>query len=449
MRFSVRIVTPAFSYGAASSSAPKPEIRPPSIKGLIRWWFRTSANGTLLHLGATPEESLKCVRKMEDLLFGSTERGSPFRLRVLPEGLRTGVKAKDLFSECCYLLKDEGEEVTRYEYRVGYLGYGIDENLESIEGNFVLSLDFKRGIRRRDQELSREIVTLSVALWGALGGIGRRQRRGFGSVAVSKVLNHGEMVPKEIELTSDPFRLETVMSVLKELEERIGEYSKDVGCEISGRSSAAEPGFTALHSSTLTILQGPSLDDPVDALRELAFRLRRFREVGSQAKEECVKPKKKEVTEKQPVTVQYEEQIRPLFDGRLRGEELKLEWSVFGLPHNYFSPSRWRKAKEGGSDLKKRGRRSRRINYRAIITWSARGSRGSRRASPVFAKVVPTDGGKYAPIVYTMPSPYLPSNSELRVQLIGSGRTFRSPVPSMNKLTEFFNYLREAWSQDS
>ncbi len=445
MRFSIRLVTPAFSYGVMRAPVSKPEIRSSSIKGLLRWWFRTSANGTLLHLGATPRESLKCVRKMEDLLFGSTERSSPFRLRILPRGLRIGVKAGDLFSEYC-CLQHEGEVVTKY--RVGYLGYGIDESLHSIEGDFTLCLDFKRGIRERDQELSREIIMLSVALWGALGGIGRRQRRGLGSVVVSKIVSHGGVDPKVTKLISDPFYPETVMSVLKELEERIGEYSKDVGCEIGGGGSAAEPEFTALHSSTLTIIQGPSFDDPIDALRELAFRLRRFREVGSQVREECVKPEKEEVMERRSITVQYMEQISPLLDGESRGEKLELDWSVFGLPHNYFSPSRWRKAKKEKSGQKKRGRRSKRINYRAIITWSTGRSGGNRRASPVFAKVVPLDDGKYAPIVYTMPSPYLPPSSELRIQ-IGSertSRTFRSPVPSMKKLTEFFNYLREVWS---
>lgn len=35
------IITPMFLGGADNSPDAEPELRPPSIRGAMRWWFRT------------------------------------------------------------------------------------------------------------------------------------------------------------------------------------------------------------------------------------------------------------------------------------------------------------------------------------------------------------------------------------------------------------------------
>ncbi|MEZ4851046.1 MAG: type III-B CRISPR module RAMP protein Cmr1 [Bacteroidia bacterium] len=60
--FTCKIITPMFLNGADGKT---PELRPPSIKGALRFWWR-AVNG---HLG------LGELRKMETEIFGGTGPG--------------------------------------------------------------------------------------------------------------------------------------------------------------------------------------------------------------------------------------------------------------------------------------------------------------------------------------------------------------------------------------
>ena len=67
--FSCETITPMFMYGADDKT---PELRPASIKGVMRFWWR-AINGDL------PLDKLK---KQEDEIFGSTERRSSFSIKI-------------------------------------------------------------------------------------------------------------------------------------------------------------------------------------------------------------------------------------------------------------------------------------------------------------------------------------------------------------------------------
>ena len=68
-------LTPCFIRGAVNSNLKYDLIRVPSIKGNLRWWFRAIAN---------PYLDLKNLKKVETILFGSTENISPFKIRTIP-----------------------------------------------------------------------------------------------------------------------------------------------------------------------------------------------------------------------------------------------------------------------------------------------------------------------------------------------------------------------------
>ena len=61
--FECRSVTPMFMYGADGST---PELRPASIKGVLRFWWR-AIHGDL---------SLKELHEKEGEIFGSTDKRS-------------------------------------------------------------------------------------------------------------------------------------------------------------------------------------------------------------------------------------------------------------------------------------------------------------------------------------------------------------------------------------
>jgi len=67
--FTCESVTPIFMYGADGTT---PELRPASIKGVMRFWWR-AINGNL---------PLKELKEKEDEIFGSTEKKSSFSIKI-------------------------------------------------------------------------------------------------------------------------------------------------------------------------------------------------------------------------------------------------------------------------------------------------------------------------------------------------------------------------------
>ena len=67
--FECETITPMFMYGADGKT---PELRPTSVKGVMRFWWR-AINGHL---------SLIELKKQEDEIFGSTEKKSSFSIKI-------------------------------------------------------------------------------------------------------------------------------------------------------------------------------------------------------------------------------------------------------------------------------------------------------------------------------------------------------------------------------
>jgi len=89
--FECETITPLFMYGADGTT---PELRPASIKGLMRFWWR-AVNGDL---------SLKELKKQEDEIFGSTEKKSSFSIKMKRyQGIPTNFKIEFILSPRCDL----------------------------------------------------------------------------------------------------------------------------------------------------------------------------------------------------------------------------------------------------------------------------------------------------------------------------------------------------------
>lgn len=135
-------ITPAFLAGADQNA---PEIRAPSIRGALRWWFRVLST-----------EDAKTVWKLESRLFGSVHckpvLASPIVIRVaeMPSVLPT-------------------EKVTN--------GVAIKSNT-----SFTLQIEARHAVEAD----SWERLTKAVVAFSRLGALGRRATRGSGLVAASK-----------------------------------------------------------------------------------------------------------------------------------------------------------------------------------------------------------------------------------------------------------------------
>ena len=168
-----RIVTPMFIGGADQS--PRDGIRPPALKGALRFWWRALNWHRFRAATACDESALILLHDEEARLFGiaSGTRGAGqgvFLLRITAQP-RPGFE----------------NTWPRNKTGSGYLGYGLMETNESPhrqgiqEGqDFSVQLIFKPGTSQADLEAISE----SLQALGLFGGLGSRARRGFGALTL-------------------------------------------------------------------------------------------------------------------------------------------------------------------------------------------------------------------------------------------------------------------------
>jgi CRISPR-associated protein Cmr1 len=141
IEFKCELITPMFMYGAVDT----PELRAPSIKGLLRYWWR-AINGHL---------SLENIKNTEGVLFGNTERKSPFSMRIIQkEPLRFKLEV---------VLPHKGGSFPKQAIQVGQ--------------RFDIVFYCKN-------ELIAELINNLFPLCCVLGGFGGRSRRGFGGIKI-------------------------------------------------------------------------------------------------------------------------------------------------------------------------------------------------------------------------------------------------------------------------
>ena len=73
IRFDLRLAAPAFLAGAKQFRKEDCDLRPATLRGLLRWWWRT------LHAAHVDRDTL---RRLETAVWGDAQAGSPVRLAV-------------------------------------------------------------------------------------------------------------------------------------------------------------------------------------------------------------------------------------------------------------------------------------------------------------------------------------------------------------------------------
>ena len=167
--FTVRTLTPLFLAGVDPTRA---EIRAPSFRGLMRYWYRALIGGII----GTSEQALNQIMKQESAIFGATDTGSAITVQVSEasrkaqsyrkEGSREDASGKDYFLWSMARSRDNKNG-----------GYKPDRCFFPAGTTFQVSLS-SHG--ESDVEL-RQAVN---AFWllTHLGGIGARSRRCAGSL---------------------------------------------------------------------------------------------------------------------------------------------------------------------------------------------------------------------------------------------------------------------------
>jgi CRISPR-associated protein Cmr1 len=177
---SFKIVTPMF-LGDAEQKATG--IRPPSIKGALRFWWRAFNWGRFIQRFPNEREALRSLHAEEAKLFGAAADGAG-------EG------------QGCFLLahrfngKKKVNDWPRNQTPSGYLGFGLWESGSHDKGNYqphrealAEEQQFDALLRFRPRIADEDVDQIKEALiaFGLLGGLGSRVRRGFGSVAIQQL----------------------------------------------------------------------------------------------------------------------------------------------------------------------------------------------------------------------------------------------------------------------
>jgi len=192
--FTCETITPLFLAGADGTT---PELRAPSIKGALRFWWR-AMNGHLPlddekdSTGKTIKEGLKTL---EGKIFGNTSARSSFAIHITQSPNDKKEVGNDFWDEIDFVEKTSQKgkkykEPKNHHRGIHYLLYSTFLNerkyykAKASVANFTFTISFQK---------SEYYEYLINSLTGLLlfGALGTRSRRGGGSFRVTKVTLEG------------------------------------------------------------------------------------------------------------------------------------------------------------------------------------------------------------------------------------------------------------------
>jgi CRISPR-associated protein Cmr1 len=390
-----RIVTPMFIGDAEQKAI---DIRPPSIKGTLRFWWRALNWGTCLkQTKGDIAKALQTLHTQESKLFGTAAQDThggqgQFILQVTPTQLKVYKTPPNATGGLPYLL---GQGV--HHFKDGYL-----RNALQAGQDFKISLCFRPTAQAQDIKS----LAQALQLLGLLGGLGSRARKGFGAVAIHKMSGY-EKAPipnnidqyKEIIQTicqTQPAEMPPFSTLSQQSRVDISLKGQDAWqlLEQVGREMLLYRSYGRMnpHSGQHTVLGGQNAEQNFSSDHDIAYQ----------------------VAQGQTVT-KHPKRI------------------VFGLPHNYFFTS-IKPAKDAQVDVNpvhKQGR-----------SWTSDG-RG-RRASPLFIHIHQFPDGQCAAIQALLPATFLPPSDS--IELKGKARHAKTcqitPTIEWNIIHQFLDRFK-------
>lgn len=278
--------TPLFLGGAEPQKGP-PELRPPSIKGALRFWWRALA-------WSRCGGDLGKIHSAEETIFGAAAGGqASFLLRVRPS---TGnVLPKDQVLQ--------GSDGKAVGIGARYFGFGLMSAFGANAGKLTrpcLKAPFEFTVELISRDPLDKSVIDALKLMGLLGGLGSRTRRGWGSLSLLSLEGTDQT-------WSAPTGRESYRQALLDV---IG----------NARQCDSEPGYSALWSQTRIEIAGDDTD-PLRLLNTIGEEMIRYRSWGRNGK----------ILRGQDSERNFEDD----HDWSKNPENGHPRRVIFGLPHNY------------------------------------------------------------------------------------------------------------------
>jgi len=382
VRFKVEAVTPIFIAGADQRNIENEGLRPPSIKGLLRWWFRAALGGAKLSLGyLNPRQ----VKEEEEKLLGSQSIKGKVALVTFP----LDIQVRRGF------IRKRG---------LAYLTYGVEDRPYIETGSkFRITVRFMPMVH--DNEKRRVIAALWLLL--NLGNVGSKNRKGFGSLRVV-----GEANVYNIEFRNPC----NINELEKYLRENVRKCLEAFGWNRKALQGAKPPDFPVIACDywKMKILNKnfSSWDDAIDHIGCLIRAYREDRKNPRARHTRVVKGKGISYY----VTRDYNA-VKGIYQG---GQCSTPRGSIFGLPHHFQFQSM------GGR--------------KAVV----KGAVHSRRASPLYVKIWKVGSGKFVVGVQLFKSMFLPED-KLQILDLKSKKSKLVSLPDYKYLENFLNGLDGRW----
>ncbi|WP_161484676.1 type III-B CRISPR module RAMP protein Cmr1 [Kosmotoga arenicorallina] len=165
------------------------ELRPQSIKGMMHFWFRALAPTVIdPHQYQGKKQKFLGIKKLEELIFGSTEHRSSFSISVAWDSNRIKNVSELLEGKEKYVFRN----ALFGTYPMGNTGayYSYLDPQSSLEVTFRF--------RRTCSESLREFVISLFVLLVYYGGLGAKTHHGFGSIKINRMsgINIDKTFPK-------------------------------------------------------------------------------------------------------------------------------------------------------------------------------------------------------------------------------------------------------------
>lgn len=356
-----RIVTPMFIGDGLQQAT---SIRPPSVKGALRFWWRALNWGWIRTQWSCDELALRALHQEEARLFGSA--ADEKKLKSGQGIFLLHVKQNDRPKTWS---PDEANSNLGVKYM---LGQGLDKRKALQAGqDFQLIVTFKSATKHDSEQRNKDIANLAdtLLLFGLLGGLGSRSRRGLGSIAIQTL--EGYKVPYKIP----PVGLESYEQLLRKL---------------LGKVDGGIPPFTAFSSAVRIIAEQPTKTDSLSVLDTVGKNMNSYR--GYYSKEPGA-----------PHFKSDHDLILDVTSNRKINDHPKRV--IFGLPHNYFYKSVFKSA----------GKEKASVKIDVSIPGQIQSHESGRRASPLFIHIHRFPDDTHMAVQSVIPAHFLPNGSTIRI----------------------------------
>jgi len=375
-------VTPLFIAGGDQRNIENEGLRAPSLRGLLRWWFRAITGGVKFSLG---DLNLKSIKEEEERIWGTTERQSRISVNTFPVSLRL----------LTFHTKERG---------IRYLSYGVYERKYiDLGSQFKIHILFRHSISNEDRK--KVIATLWLLL--NLGNVGSKSRKGFGSLRITRDVTMDEIEFKNVD------NLEELEEYLRNNIERC---LRAFGWNGSRPRNGSLPQYSVIapHFWKMKILDN-TYSSAIDAINYIGERIREYREDRSNPSAEHTRRTRKG-TFSYWVTKDYGT-VKSIYT---KSPPSTPQGSIFGLPHQFQFQS---------------------IGEKAVV----KGTEHDRRASPLYIKIWKLSNNKFAIGLQLFKSLFIPEN-KLRISDVDNPNIkVDVGVPSYNYLENFLNGLPGRW----